>query len=345
MLELDFVYYCNTSLIKNPMKKLFIFLWLIISHTIVHSQVAINTNTPDPSAALDITSFSKGLLTPRMTAAQMNAITNPAVGLIVFQTDSTAGLYYFNGVAWTTGIMAAGALEGNTPYFDGTKWVLNSGNLYNNGSYVGVGILPTEKFDVQGKFQVNAEGNIVKLNNVPTSFPSTQGLSNSFLQNDGGGNLAWATPVTKTWVITDQKLIGTNGGSAIAGVWQTRTLNTVISSPTATELSLNANFFTLMPGTYAIEAYAPGYRCSNHQARLFNITYSIVTAIGTNEYSGSSGDTQSKSLVTAVVSVSTPTSFRLEHRCSLSAASSGFGTANGFSGSAEIYSMVKVTKL
>ena len=53
------------------------------------SQVSISTDnsSPDPSAMLDVKSTSKGLLPPRMTHAQMNTISNPANGLIIYCTD------------------------------------------------------------------------------------------------------------------------------------------------------------------------------------------------------------------------------------------------------------------
>ncbi len=53
------------------------------------TQVAINTDGTDPdnSAMLDVKSTSKGLLIPRMTNAQMQAIASPADGLLVYSTD------------------------------------------------------------------------------------------------------------------------------------------------------------------------------------------------------------------------------------------------------------------
>jgi uncharacterized protein (TIGR02145 family) len=53
------------------------------------AQVSINTDGshPDPSAGLEIKFNNKGLLIPRMTFDQMNAIQNPAEGLMVFCTD------------------------------------------------------------------------------------------------------------------------------------------------------------------------------------------------------------------------------------------------------------------
>ncbi|MGG9963081.1 hypothetical protein [Ferruginibacter sp. SUN106] len=58
------------------------------------AQVGIGVAVPDASSKLDITSTAGGLLVPRMTAAQKNAIASPATGLIIFQTDAPAGFYY-----------------------------------------------------------------------------------------------------------------------------------------------------------------------------------------------------------------------------------------------------------
>lgn len=61
--------------------------------------VAINTDgsTANSSSMLDIKSTTKGVLIPRMTAAQKAAITTPATGLLVYQTDGTSGFYYNSG--------------------------------------------------------------------------------------------------------------------------------------------------------------------------------------------------------------------------------------------------------
>ncbi len=77
---------------------------MLISITATQAQtnVGINTTTPDASAALDVTSTDKGMLVPRMTAAQRGLISAPATGLLVYQTDVTAGFYFFNGTMWTS---------------------------------------------------------------------------------------------------------------------------------------------------------------------------------------------------------------------------------------------------
>lgn len=72
--------------------------------------VGIGTNTPDASALLDLTSTTKGVLLPRMTAAQRTAIAAPATGLQVYQTDGAKGFYYFDGVTWT--LISGGGTSG-----------------------------------------------------------------------------------------------------------------------------------------------------------------------------------------------------------------------------------------
>jgi hypothetical protein len=83
------------------MKPLILILALGINTGAI-AQVAITTDAslPDPSAMLDIKSTTRGLLVPRMTQAQRNAIANPAHSLMIYQTDNTPGYYYNSG---TTG--------------------------------------------------------------------------------------------------------------------------------------------------------------------------------------------------------------------------------------------------
>jgi len=57
------------------------------------------TTTPDASASVDITSTTKGFLPPRMTTVQMNAISSPATGLMVYDTTTNQWMGY-NGTAW-----------------------------------------------------------------------------------------------------------------------------------------------------------------------------------------------------------------------------------------------------
>lgn len=62
--------------------------------------MGIGTNNPDPSAKLEIESTTQGLLIPRMSEAQRNAIVSPGTGLMIYQTDQNTGTYYYDGAQW-----------------------------------------------------------------------------------------------------------------------------------------------------------------------------------------------------------------------------------------------------
>lgn len=123
-----------------------------IACTSLHSQtntfpnsgsVGIGTTTPNSSAKLEIKSTNKGLLIPRMTQAQRNAIASPANGLLIYQTDNNPGFYYYNGLIW-----------GNASY-----WKTNTAGtyIYYNKGNVGIGT-----GNPHARLQVTA-GNFVQL--------------------------------------------------------------------------------------------------------------------------------------------------------------------------------------
>ena len=68
------------------MKKLLFFGLALMLAAVTFAQVGIGTSTPDASSILDLTATDKGLLLPRITSAERNAISNPATGLMVFNT-------------------------------------------------------------------------------------------------------------------------------------------------------------------------------------------------------------------------------------------------------------------
>ena len=67
-----------------------------------NAQVGIGTTSPHASAVFDVTSTTQGLLPPRMTQAQRNAIATPATGLMVWCTNCGAAgeLQVYNGTSW-----------------------------------------------------------------------------------------------------------------------------------------------------------------------------------------------------------------------------------------------------
>jgi hypothetical protein len=84
-----------------------IYFTLLFIGFLATAQTGIGTTTPNASAKLEIAATDKGLLIPRMTKTQREAITlsSAANGLMVYQTDDLAGFYVNTSttttVAWT----------------------------------------------------------------------------------------------------------------------------------------------------------------------------------------------------------------------------------------------------
>lgn len=128
----------------------------------------IGTNAPNASSLLEIKSTTKGLLIPRMTVAQRNAIPSPATGLLIYQTNSaTPGFYYYSGTAWKAVSAGTGwSITGNAGTNSSTNFigttdaqplVFKTNNvqraIINTSGNFGVGIAaPGNKMEVAAAF-------------------------------------------------------------------------------------------------------------------------------------------------------------------------------------------------
>jgi hypothetical protein len=83
------------------MKKVFLTLVISFVFSVGFSQnIGIGTTHPNSSAAIEIVDSAKGILIPRLTMVQRNAINNPAEGLMVYQTNEPKGFWYYDGAQW-----------------------------------------------------------------------------------------------------------------------------------------------------------------------------------------------------------------------------------------------------
>ena len=141
----------------------------VAAQTSVWAQGGVANNTDnsnaDASAALDVKSTTQGVLIPRMTAAQRTAIASPATGLLVFQTDATAGFYFYNGSAWTS-------LNDNMGNHTAST------NLNMNGNNV------TNANNITATGTATLGGN---------AYPTTTGSNGQVLTTNGAGALSWQT--------------------------------------------------------------------------------------------------------------------------------------------------------
>ena len=110
------------------MKKVTLLLFMLSFTWFSFAQVGLNTITPDASSALDIESTTGGILIPRLSESQRDAIALPATGLMIYQTDKNPGFYFYNGTAWTK-INGATGPRGPQGVFGGASFEYQYGGV------------------------------------------------------------------------------------------------------------------------------------------------------------------------------------------------------------------------
>ena len=188
------------------MKKYFLSLALsVFTCALLAQSVGIGTNSPHTSSLLDITSNTKGVLFPRMTSTERTAISSPAKGLMVFDTDLSKVMVH-NGSAWEQ----IGSSN--------DQWQLASPNLYYTNGNVGIGTTtPLYKIHVKGPgagivqestnglvklglYTTSSAGYVETLTNTPLHFATNDALPQVTLATNGNLGINNQAPAARLHV-------------------------------------------------------------------------------------------------------------------------------------------------
>lgn len=154
-------------------------------------------------------------------------------------------------------------------------------------------------------------------------------------------------------LITDEKAAGTDGGTFTSGAWQTRALNSE-KSDAGNYASVSGNQITLAAGTYEAEISCPAKAVLAHQARLYNITDSATTLVGTTESTDTGGKENfsvvlaeaatTRSIIRGRFTIAAQKVFAVQHRCASTCASYGQGKAVNWD-EVEVYTIAQFYKV
>jgi len=148
--------------------------------------------------------------------------------------------------------------------------------------------------------------------------------------------------LTHHMIVTYTRDAGISGGTFNSGAWNPRELNTVEFNG-INDARLVNNIVHLPKGVYKIQAEATGYKVDAHKCRLYDTTVGVVLAYGSAEVSDSAGNTATVSRVSTVLTLTQPTTLRLEHQCATTNSPTGYGLAAGFGD--EVYTTITVEQI
>ncbi len=163
----------------KTLKLFFATIAIIVSFNLI-GQVAINNEglSPDSSAMLDVKSNSTGILIPRMTTTQRDAINNPADGLMIYNISDSA-FYFYNGISWKN---VNEAVSDN-------DWTISGNDMYSTVSgNVGIGTTTPGS-----KFEVYNNGLAVDIRR------GTNDLGGIMFHEVGTSNTQWIFPFFRGW--------------------------------------------------------------------------------------------------------------------------------------------------
>ncbi len=144
--------------------------------------------------------------------------------------------------------------------------------------------------------------------------------------------------------VVDEKTLGTDGGTSVAGIWNQRDLNATRTNEIS-GASLSSNQIILPAGTYYLEANAPSRLSNRQRLRLRNITDGNTQAgmIGSDVYSVTTDSIAINALLHGRFTITATKTFQLQHFTEAGETTFGLGVATN-NVEPEVYADVRIWK-
>ena len=242
---------------------IFLFSFFILPVGLFSQNIGIGNPVPHPSAQLDITSSNKGLLPPRMTIIQRDAINSPAPGLMIFNTDEQY-MQIFTGFGWLTiertnfpiEKLLGGTAQDQNPFIQKTAdggYILagrstssKSGNV--SGTNHGSGDYWIVKLDVNG---IIVWDKLLGGNNDESAFGIQQITDGGYIIAGGsassangnvsnvnhGGSDIWIVLLDQYGNIDNNRLLGGNADESAKSIQQTSDGGLIIAGYSTSSLN------------------------------------------------------------------------------------------------------------
>ena len=262
------------------MKSYLVYILILCSIASSFAQVGINNPNPEPSSILDLKSYDKGFLVPRMTGQRRKNITGSAHSLMVFDLSESMFYYYDSThtgageLKWTSfspfilrdddtfsRIVTGGSSTGAD-----TTISFKNAYTHENVRYVGIGTTtPLNTLAVNGNLSVGSVDSIAPINGVyiegqvkmNSSLTVADTVRASVLVGVGeapiGGIIMWSggtadTDLPEGWKLCDGRVYGTVTTPDLSGKF-------IMASGDRKSRTLNANGTTTLgvtSDTYAV---------------------------------------------------------------------------------------------
>lgn len=226
-------------------------IFLLLATMAIAQGVAINENgaAPDPSAMLDVQSTEKGVLVPRMSQAQRDAISSPATGLLIYQTDNEPGFYFNAGTPVSPVWLGIAGSDG--------IWQQDGNHVYRITGNIGIG-----EMDPAGKLHISSPG---EWNGISFTGTGLNDLSVDISGYNGTGSSSFAIRIQNPGPNPNLVEISSDGGTS----W---------SSPIPIEPFIDMGF-----GVSASFGNTSGYTFGDRWDWTVNESFSDVLVVRNNQ--------------------------------------------------------------